>query len=86
MRQRRLPSGNFRNGLRACLHRSAGRRHSRRYRSEYGYVFGCILELDGQPEEAKKHFRQVVDMKCIDLHCCTLAAHALARLSKDRTP
>ena len=63
-----------------------GRRHSRSYRSEYGYLFGRILELDGQPEEAKKYFRQVVDMKCIDKHCCTLAAHELARLSKDQNP
>ncbi|NLS93424.1 MAG: hypothetical protein GXX96_14800 [Planctomycetaceae bacterium] len=60
-----------------------GRRHSRNYRTEYGYIFGRILELDGQLEEAKTYYRQVADMKCIDKDCCTLAAHDLARLSKD---
>jgi len=45
-----------------------------------------VPELDGQPEKAKEYFRQVVAIRHIDMNSCTLAAHALARLSKDKGP
>lgn len=62
------------------------RRYSLRVRTNFGYIFGRILELDGQPEKAKEYFRQVVDIKYVDMNSCAIAAHALARLSRDEDP
>ena len=51
-------------------------------RVNFGYIFGRLLELHGDPENAKKFYRQAVEIRLFDMNSYTLAAHALAELSE----
>ncbi len=53
-----------------------------RSRVNFGYIFGRLLELHGDQENAKDFYLQAVEAKPFGMNSYTLAAHALAELSE----